>query len=641
MKPVFLQAQPGRWPGKVWVFLLAGLWALSGATGLRAAPVLDTSPVPARHGTAHLPPHWDRGAFMEIFVRAYQDSDGDGIGDLRGLISRLDYLKDLGIRGIWLMPITRSADGDHGYATTDFRDIEPAYGTLADFDELLRQAHARGIGVITDYVINHAAHQHPAFQQALKGPGPDNPWRDWFVWSQDAPQGWDIWGKNPWYHVAARPWEWTGDPKDLPPAPPGAQDFYFGTFGPHMPDFNMRKPEVVNYHLDSLRFWLNRGLDGFRLDAVPHLVENNANDWNDQPESRQLTKRFQDLIRAYPNRTVVCEATAEPQAYGDPAVCGGAFAFGYVHHFVKAAQGEAASVQQLAEYYRKARPTMATFVSNHDRFAGQRLWDQVGGDVARYKVAAAGYLLQPGTPYIYYGEEVGQAGVPGLDGDLPLRAPMSWRPDAAGAGFTSGNPFRPVAPNVLTHNAQTQAQLQAQDPRSILSFYKAMLALRNTRPSIARGSFEHSFADGLVLGFQRRLESERTVVLINYGTGLASVRVPDLPPGQALRSAYPAGGALSARVGRDGSATLHLAPLSVRVFDIGSAQAQAAPAAGRKGVNASKATKATKAAKGAKPKQEGKAVKRQKPAQSAPAANKRNTATSAGKGAAPSTAPTR
>ena len=579
-----------------------GLLALALAPLALGAAPFDTTPVPERRAAAHLPAHWDRGAFMEIFVRAYQDSDGDGVGDLRGLISRLDYLKDLGIRGIWLMPVTRSADRDHGYATTDFRDIERDYGTLADFDELLKQAHARGIGVITDYVINHASHQHPAFQQALKGPGPDNPWRDWFVWSQDAPVGWDIWGKNPWYHVAAKPWEWTGEPKDLPPAPPGAQDFYFGTFGPHMPDFNMRKPEVVNYHLDSLRFWLNRGLDGFRLDAVPHLIENNAKDWNDQPESRRLTRQLQDLIRAYPNRTVVCEATAEPQAYGDPAVCGGAFAFGYVHHFVKAAQGEAASVKELAAYYRQARPTMATFVSNHDRFAGQRLWDQVGGDTARYKLAAAGYLLQPGTPYIYYGEEVGQGGVTTLKDDLPLRAPMSWTPDAATAGFTRGTPFRPVAPNVLTHNAQTQAQ----DPRSILAFYKAMLALRNTRASIARGSFENSFADGLVLGFQRRLESERTVVLINYGTGLASVRVPDLPAGQALRSAYPAGGALSARVGRDGSATIHLAPLSVRVFDVGSAQGAEAKPTSKKGTKkaakpGAKGSKTHKAAKGSKP----------------------------------------
>lgn len=562
----------------------AALLATALAAPLQAAPI-DLSPVPARPGTAHLPPHWAHGAFMEIFVRAYQDSDGDGVGDLRGLISRLDYLEALGVRGLWLMPVTRSADGDHGYATTDHRDIEPAYGTLADFDELLRQAHARGIGVIVDYVVNHAAHTHPLFAQALEGP--DNPYRDWFVWSQEAPQGWDIWGKNPWYHAQAQPWAWTGELKDLPPAPPGATGFYFGTFGPHMPDFNMRKPEVLAYHLDSLRFWLNRGLDGFRLDAVPHLVENDAKDWNDQPESRRLTRQLQDLIRAYPHRTVVCEATAEPAAYGDPAVCGGAFAFGYVHHFAKAALGEAASVRQLAAYYRDARPTMATFVSNHDRFAGERLWDQVGGDAARYKVAAAGYLLQPGTPFIYYGEEVGQAGVPGLPGDLPLRAPMSWTGDTATAGFTTGRPFRPVAPNVGTHNAQAQAR----DPGSILSFYKSMLALRNGRASIARGSFEHAFADGLVLGFQRRQDAERTLVLINYGNALASVRVPDLPAGRALRSAYPAGGALSARIGPDGSASVHLAPLSVRVFDIGSA---GEPARSAKGVKGGKSTKVVK-----------------------------------------------
>jgi hypothetical protein len=201
---------------------------------------------------------------------------------------------------------------------------------------------------------------------------------------------------------------------------------------------------------------------------------------------------------------------------------------------------------------------------------------------------------------------VGQGGVTTLKDDLPLRAPMSWTSDPATAGFTRGTPFRPVAPNVLTHNAQTQAQ----EPRSIFAFYKAMLALRNTRASIARGSFEHSFADGLVLGFQRRLERERTVVLINYGTGLASVRVPDLPAGQALRSAYPAGGALSARVGRDGSATIHLAPLSVRVFDVGSAQEAKSNPTAKKGTKkaankaAKKAAPRPKAAqppKGAKP----------------------------------------
>ena len=160
------------------------------------AAAIDTRPVPADRQPLGLPEHWDRGVFMEIFVRAYQDSDGDGHGDLRGLISRLDHLQDLGVRGLWLMPITANADGDHGYATTDYRAIDPRYGTLADFDELVREARRRGIGIVMDYVINHAAAEHPMFRLARQGPGA--PFRDWFVWSESKPQGWDIWGVDPW-----------------------------------------------------------------------------------------------------------------------------------------------------------------------------------------------------------------------------------------------------------------------------------------------------------------------------------------------------------------------------------------------------------------------------------------------------------
>ena len=533
-------------------FLLA---AASVAAG--AQPV-DLSPVPMKAAPSALPEGWEHGAFMEIFVRGYQDSDGDGIGDLRGLTSRLDYLKDLGVKGLWLMPIQRSADGDHGYATSEYRSVEPAYGTLADFDELIKQAHARGIGVVMDYVINHSAAQHPLFVEALKGPS--NPYRDWFVWSPTAPPGWEIWEAYPWYDAATQPWLFKGKAKDLPKPAPGATNLYFGTFGPHMPDFNLRNPKVLDYHFASLRFWLNRGLDGYRLDAVPHMIENDAMRWNDQPESRALTKQLQSLIKQYPHRHVVCEATAEPAAYGDPSVCGGAFAFGYTQHFVEAARGKADSVKRLAEFYRTASTTMATFVSNHDIFAGQRLWDQVGGDLARYRVAAAGYLLQPGTPFIYFGEEIGQAGVPNLDGDKPLRAPMSWTAEPGKAGFTTGTPFRPVAPNIATHNAAAAAK----DPTSLLAFYKAMLALRNSRPSIARGSFEASFADDLVLGFQRRLGNERSLVLINYGTQAAIVKLPGIAAQDRLVPLYPARGDAPS----PGDDMLTLAPQSVQVYDI-------------------------------------------------------------------------
>lgn len=526
-----------------------------------AAPV-DLRPVPMRDPGSTLAADWHRGVFMEIFVRAWKDSDGDGIGDLPGLTSTLPDLKELGIRGIWLMPITPSADHDHGYHTTDFRAVAPEYGTLADFDTLLREAHRHGIGIVMDYVVNHAAVEHPLFQQALQGPG--NPFHGWFVWSDAKPEGWDIWGKDPWYHAASQPWTWAGDWKHLPRPAAGARGFYFATFNAQVPDFNLENPDTWRYHEDSLRFWLNRGLDGVRLDAVPHMVEGDAVRWNDQPESRVLTRRLQDLITAYRHRWAVCEATAEPQDYARPEVCGAAFAFGYVQHYVRAAKGDADAVSALVAPHPRRDARLATMVSNHDIFAGRRLWDQVGGDEARYRLAAAGYLLQPGTPFVYYGEAIGQAGLhglPGMDtGDLPIRGPMSWTADG---GFSAGTPFRPVSPNAATHNLQAQRA----DPASIWHFYRAMIGLRNAHASIRRGSFEHARADGLVAQWQRRAGSDHTVTLINYGTTGATVQVPALPAGARLRAAWPRWGA-PARADAAGSATLHLAPQSVRVYRV-------------------------------------------------------------------------
>ena len=541
--------------------LAAALLLLAACAAPRIDTRIDTRTVPPQITPSALTEGWQHGAFMEIFVRAYQDSNGDGIGDLRGLISRLDYLQDLGVRGIWLMPITASADGDHGYATTDFRAIEPQYGSLADFDELIKQAHKRGIGVIKDYVINHSAAAHPMFVAARQDKA--SPWRDWFVWSHEMPLGWDIWGKNPWYHVGAAPWLHAGDVKDLPKPGEGARDFFFGTFGPHMPDFNLRKPQVWQYHVDSLRFWLNRGLDGFRLDAVPHMVENSAKDWNDQPESRALTRKLQDVVKAYPQRWTVCEATAEPAIYASAEVCGAAFAFGFVHHYVEAARGKAESVKVVAEYFSKAPHGLSTFVSNHDIFAGRRLWDQLDGDVAKYKLAAAGYLLQPGTPFIYYGEEVGQPGLPGLKGDLPIRGPMSWTPDACTAGFTSGAPFRAVAPQLATNNAQSQRQ----QPDSIHAFYKAMIGLRNQHASIARGSYVAATAQGLVASWQRKFGPEHTLVAINYGATSAAVELAQLPPGARLVPLYPSAAAPAA-VNAYGGTQLELPAQAVQVFAV-------------------------------------------------------------------------
>jgi glycosidase len=260
---------------------------------------------------------------------------------------------------------------------------------------------------------------------------------------------------------------------------------------------------------------------------------------------------------------VVCEATANPPAYADPEVCGASFAFDAAHLFVDAALGKAEAVQRLAGYFVKAPPTMATFVSNHDIFGGKRLWDQVGGDLAAYRLAAAGYLLLPGTPFIYYGEEVGQASAEGLAGDGPIRSPMSWSADPANAGFTSGRPFRPVAPNAAAFNAAAEEK----DPDSILAFYKAMLALRNGRRSIAEGDYEAPFADGLVMGYRRRLGAETTLVVFNYGSLPAQAIVHGLAPQTALRPLWPAGAAAPG-ANDEGDALVALPARSLAVYDL-------------------------------------------------------------------------
>jgi glycosidase len=367
--------------------------------------------------------------------------------------------------------------------------------------------------------------------------------RDWYVWKDPAPTGWDVWGHDPWY--------------------PTAHGSFYATFGPHMPDFNLRNPQAVRYHFDSLRSWLARGLDGFRFDAVPHLIENDAQHWNDQPESYALMGRVSRLVHRRPNRHMVCEATASPKAWAAKDACGSAFAFGLERHITAAARGEPASISAVAQWFSESPLSMATMVSNHDIFAGERLWDQVHGDLAQYKLAAATYLLLPGTPFIYYGEEVGMAGGAGLEGDPKLRTPMSWTADPTTAGFTTGQPFRALSANVATQNAASQGQ----DPDSILAFYKAMLKLRNTLPSIAQGRYEHPFVQGLTMGYQRRLGDEWTVVAINYATTAADATVADLPPNAVLTAAWPAE-APGATADPQGVARVSLPPQSVRVYQL-------------------------------------------------------------------------
>ena len=479
------------------------------------AAVVDVSAIVASDPGSALPADWQTGTFIEIYVRGYKDSDGDGIGDLKGLTQSLDYLKDLGVTGIWLMPVTASQDHDHGYAVSDYRNIEAQYGTLADFDELVRQAHMRGIGVIIDYVMNHSGSNNPLFTHA-KAAATDS-YRDWYIWQTAKPSGWNIYGNDPWRRTG------TG--------------YYFGAFSDQMPDFNLRNAAVIDYHRNSMRFWLNRGVDGFRFDAVGNLVENGPGAWEDQPENYVIMGNVRALLDGYAQRYMVCEGPADPIGFAATTACRSAFAFGHNNDIVNAAKGNAAAILAVADYFRTAPTTIATMVSNHDAFAGDRLYDQVGGNLAQYRLAAATYLLQPGTPFIYYGEEIGMSGNAALGGDWKLRTPMSWSANSITGGFTTGTPFRALSGNVASNNVAAEQR----DPTSLFGFYKALLALRKTLPSLASGSYLNPTVSGSTLSFQRMLGNELTVVVINYGNSAATAVVDGLPANAVLTDAYGAG----------------------------------------------------------------------------------------------------
>lgn len=501
-------------------------------------PTFDTSAVTAQNTAQGLPEGWHNGAFMQVFVRSYQDSNGDGIGDLKGLIARLDYLKDLGVRGLWLMPIHPSQDGDHGYAVKDYRHVDPAFGTLADLDALIAAAASRGIGVILDYVINHSAAEHPAFINARAAK--DNAFRNWYVWQDSAPLNWTVFNGNPWRQDA------TG--------------WYYAPFWHQMPDWNLRTPVVESWHHDNLRFWLNRGIAGFRFDAVGLLIENGPQAYNIQPDSRAFMQRVNTVLSGYGRRFMVCESPDDSQGFAN--ACGSAFGFDLNGRILGAARGNTQDIEAVRRYFLTAAPGTATFLANHDEFAGNRIWNQLAGDTQAYKLAAATYLLLPGTPFIYYGEEIGMAASATLTGDPKLRTPMSWTGDTARAGFTTGLPYRGLSANVATQNVQSQ-QSQAD---SLLNFYKSMIGLRNTRLSIARGGYDKPFVQGSVLGYTRTLGQERTLVLINYGAQPARLTITDLPSAGVLTTLWPQG--MPVTSAQAGQAEMEVAARSLRVLDL-------------------------------------------------------------------------
>ncbi len=375
-------------------------------------------------------PWWRDAVCYEVFVRSFADSDGDGNGDLIGLIGKLDYLNDgdpatrddLGVTCLWLMPVME-AESYHGYDVTDYYAVERDYGTVADFQRLMAEAHARGIRVIVDLVLNHTSVAHPWFQQALADPA--SPYRDWYVFAPEAPGYLGPWGAQAWH-----------------PAPPGA-GYYYGVFWSGMPDLNYRNPAVTAEMERVTAFWLTKmDVDGFRLDAIKHLIEEGRVQ-ESTPATLAWIADYSAFVRATkPEAYTVGEiagAGTDALLLYYPNLLDAYFHFELAQQCLNAANfGSPRELTGIVAGAAERLPEdrIATFLTNHDQ---PRIATQLDGDDADLKVAATLLLTLPGTPFLYYGEEIG---MPGTKPDERIRTPMQWLP-APGAGFTTGTPWQP------------------------------------------------------------------------------------------------------------------------------------------------------------------------------------------------------
>ncbi len=440
---------------------------------------------------------WEGRVFYEIFVRSFYDSDGDGIGDFQGLIQKLDYLNDgdpnttddLGITGIWLMPINPSPSY-HGYDVTDYRAINPDYGTMADFEAFLQAAHDRGIAVIMDMVLNHTSVEHEWFVQS-RARVPT--YADWYVWADEDPGFRGPENQVVWHRAGGR--------------------YYYGVFWSGMPDLNYNNPDVTAEMYDVSRFWLEEiGVDGFRLDAIKFVVED-GRILENSPLNREWLRAYHEYVQSVqPDTLLVGEvwtssAQAAPYA-GDMVDI--VFEFDTAEAIIQGASfGIKSPIVNQLELVLELYPPgqYAPFLTNHDQ---NRVMNQLSGNLDAAKAAASVYLMLPGTPFIYYGEEIGMTGT---KPDEYIRTPMQWDSQQPNAGFTTGTPW--IRLNADYADGITVAD-QADDPNSLLNHYRALIHARNATPALQTGNLVLlDNASGNVLSFLRQTDEQTVLVIIN------------------------------------------------------------------------------------------------------------------------------
>ncbi len=459
-------------------------------------------------------PLWYKDAIIyQLHVKSFFDGNNDGIGDFPGLISKLDYIASLGVNAIWLLPFYPSPRQDDGYDISEYRAVHPEYGTLADFRLFVRQAHARGLRVITELVVNHTSDQHAWFQRARRAK-PGSPWRNFYVWS-DTDQ------KYPGTRIIFVDTErsnWTWDPI--------AGAYYWHRFYSHQPDLNFDNPQVLKAVLSIMRFWLELGVDGLRLDAVPYLVEREGTSNENLPETHAVLKRFRaEVDTLFPGRMLLAEVNQWPEDtkdyFGDGDECHMAFHFPLMPRMYLAIARE--DRFPISDIIRQTPPIpemcqWAVFLRNHDELTLEMVTDTERDDLwqayasdrrarlnlgirrrlspllehdrRRIELMNSLLLSMPGTPVIYYGDEIGMGDNIHLGDRNGVRTPMQWSPDRNG-GFSRADPAALVLPPVMDplygYDA-VNVEAQSRDPHSILSWTKRMLAVRSRHPAFGRGT---------------------------------------------------------------------------------------------------------------------------------------------------------
>ena len=483
---------------------------------------------------------WQRGIFYQIYPRSFQDSNGDGIGDLQGIIARLPYLRDLGVDAIWLSPVFPSPMADFGYDISDYTGIDPIFGTMADCEALIGAAHDVGLKLILDLVPNHTSDRHPWFVESRSSRS--NPKRDWYIWRDgDArggpPTNWlSEFGGSAWQYDDA------------------SGQYYYHAFLAQQPDLNWRNPDVRRAMYDVMRFWLRKGVDGFRVDVIWHLIKDEQFRDNppnpdfrtgrppherllplyttDRPEVQELVAEMRRVIDEFDHRVLIGEIYLPVErlvSYYGKDLLGAQMPFNFA---LLSAAWNGRALEKIIAEYEHALPGGAWpnwVLGNHDR---PRVASRIGKEQA--KVAAMLLLTLRGTPTLYYGDEIGmhqvaiapaqvqdpfEKNVPGIGvGRDGCRTPMQW--DAtANAGFSRGKPWLPIADDFVRQNVLDLKD----DATSILNVYLALIRLRRASPELTSGTYEPVAAEDNLLIYRRRSASLAIVVVLNLASDPVSI----------------------------------------------------------------------------------------------------------------------